>query len=129
MKNILLPTDFSKNAFNATKFALHLYEQEECTFHFLHTYTPATYAYSFSADGSFSNVETIASNQEKVYQESQDRLKEMLEHIINERPNEKHDFDVISAYNILTDEINEQISKRHIDLVIMGTKGDTNGGT
>ena len=129
MKNILLPTDFSKNAFNATKFALHLYEQEECTFHFLHTYTPATYSYSFSADGSFSNVETIASNQEKVYQESQDRLKEMLEHIINERPNEKHDFDVISAYNILTDEINEQISKRHIDLVIMGTKGDTNGGT
>ncbi|WP_373282945.1 universal stress protein [Aquaticitalea lipolytica] len=35
MKNILLPTDFSDNSWNAIKYALQLFKDEKCTFHLL----------------------------------------------------------------------------------------------
>ena len=37
-KRILLPTDFSKNARNAIRYALDLYSERECSFHFLNVY-------------------------------------------------------------------------------------------
>ncbi len=40
MKNILLPTDFSDNAYNALRYAAELYKEEDCTFFLLNTYTP-----------------------------------------------------------------------------------------
>ena len=41
MKNILIPTDFSENAWNAIEYALALFEKEECNINLLNTYTPA----------------------------------------------------------------------------------------
>ena len=35
--NILLPTDFSDNAWSAAVYALKLYADKECTFYFLYT--------------------------------------------------------------------------------------------
>ena len=43
MKRIVLPTDFSKNAFNAITYALKLFKDIECTFFLLNTYTPPVY--------------------------------------------------------------------------------------
>ncbi|HSP84039.1 MAG TPA: universal stress protein, partial [Gillisia sp.] len=43
MKKILLPTDFSENAFNAIKYAVQLFKKEKCTFFLLNTYTPVLY--------------------------------------------------------------------------------------
>ena len=43
MKKILLPTDFSDNSWNAIKYALQLYKDQECNFILLHTYTPIVY--------------------------------------------------------------------------------------
>ena len=43
MKKILLPTDFSDNAWNAIEYALKLFKDEVCTFYLLNTYTPAVY--------------------------------------------------------------------------------------
>ncbi|WP_299528057.1 universal stress protein, partial [uncultured Lutibacter sp.] len=36
MKNILLPTDFSENSWNAIKYALELYKKTACNFYLLH---------------------------------------------------------------------------------------------
>ena len=36
-KNILLPTDFSDNAWSAAVYALKLYANEECSFYFLYS--------------------------------------------------------------------------------------------
>lgn len=125
MKNILIPTDFSENAYNAIKYAIHLFEQEKCTFHFLHTYTPTAYAYDFNAGTGLISVESLKNEIDLVYQDSQDKLRRLLERIIENYPNDIHEFNTISAYNILTDEINTQIEERNIDLVIMGTQGAT----
>jgi hypothetical protein len=35
--NILLPTDFSDNAWSAIVYAFKLYEEEDCAFYFLHS--------------------------------------------------------------------------------------------
>ena len=43
MKRILLPTDFSDNAFEAIRYALLVFKDIECTFFLLHTYTPPVY--------------------------------------------------------------------------------------
>ena len=36
MKNVLLPTDFSENSWNAIKYAIHFLENIECHFYLLH---------------------------------------------------------------------------------------------
>ena len=36
MKNILLPTDFSENSWNAIEYALKLFEKKSCNFYLLH---------------------------------------------------------------------------------------------
>ena len=43
MKKILLPTDFSDNAWNAIVYALKLYKNQKCKFVLLNTYTPMIY--------------------------------------------------------------------------------------
>ena len=37
-KRILLPTDFSKNALNAIRYALDLYQDQNCDFYFLNAF-------------------------------------------------------------------------------------------
>ncbi|MEO5790216.1 MAG: universal stress protein [Gelidibacter sp.] len=43
MKNILLPTDFSNNSWNALRYAIKLFENDHCTFHLFTAYTPVVY--------------------------------------------------------------------------------------
>ena len=37
-RNILIPTDFSENAWNALNYAVHLYKEDECSFYLLNAY-------------------------------------------------------------------------------------------
>jgi hypothetical protein len=37
MKNILLPTDFSDNSWNAIEYAINFHKNDTCTFYLLHT--------------------------------------------------------------------------------------------
>ena len=41
MKNILVPTDFSENSWNAIQFALEFFKDSKCNFYLLHV-TPIT---------------------------------------------------------------------------------------
>ncbi len=43
-RNIVLPTDFSDNSWNAVCYTMELFKYQACDFHVLHTYTPNTYA-------------------------------------------------------------------------------------
>lgn len=50
MKKIILPTDFSDNAYNAIRYAAQLFNDVETTFYLLHTYTPAIYQTEYVLD-------------------------------------------------------------------------------
>ncbi|WP_396635815.1 universal stress protein [Maribacter sp. R77961] len=118
MKHILIPTDFSSNAWNAIQYALKLFKNEECTFYLLNTYTPAISSSRFMAasleGGLLANT---------AHNCSEMGLKNVLSLIAQKYPNEKHQFETISSFNLLVDEIVEIIARYSIDLVLVGTKG------
>ena len=120
MKRIILPTDFSDNAYNAICYAINLFKEEECTFYLLHTYTPAIYQaeYVLHSPGQIGLGD--------IYQEnSLTQLKELKKQLIAEFNNKKHTFMVHSAFNTLVDEIVETSENENADMVIMGTQGAT----
>ena len=118
MKKILLPTDFSENSWNAIKYALQLFKDQECNFVLLNTYTPIIYQVEFmqSSSAQLGIIDTM----KKV---SQNGLDELQEKINSEFNNPKHTFSQISAFNSLTYEIDDLYSNNIMDIIIMGTQG------
>ncbi len=120
MKRIILPTDFSENAYKAICYAINLFESEECTFYLLHTYTPAIYQaeYVLHSPGQIGLGD--------IYQESSlTQLEGLKKRLVSEFNNKKHTFLEHSAFNTLVDEIVETSKKENADMVIMGTQGAT----
>ncbi|MCF4102716.1 universal stress protein [Gillisia sp. M10.2A] len=120
MKRILLPTDFSENAYNAIKYAVQLLKNEECLFYLLNTYTPVLYdtEYILYAPSHLSLNEVYKNN-------SQVGLARVQEKITKAFPNPKHTFHHISSFSLLNEEIRAQVDEKKIDLIIMGTQGAT----
>lgn len=118
MKKILLPTDFSDNAWNAITYALQLYKNVKCNFILLNTYTPVVYQVEFmqSSEPQFQLMETVKETSKK-------KLHDLVEKIESEFPNPNHQFTTISSFNTLTGEISELYQGNVMDLIIMGTKG------
>ena len=118
MLNILIPTDFSDNSWNAIKYGLELYRNNDCTFYLLHVNPLPTYSGAGSSvRGSSSLIKEI------VLKESKDNLKKLLLRIKQLPLNPKHKFVNISFYDFFVDTIKREVENRKIDLIIMGTKG------
>jgi len=118
MKNILIPTDFSENAWNAARYAIELFKNEECTFHLLNTYTPAIASSRFMAasvdGGVLENGAQLCSKR---------GLQHVLERIHKKYNYPKHSFKTSTSFSFLVDEINETVEEQGIDLIVTGTKG------
>jgi nucleotide-binding universal stress UspA family protein len=121
MKNILLPTDFSDNAKNAINYALNLFKDDHCNFFLLNTYTPLIYNYDYR----MSSTGYLGEFTDAIKENSIKKLDEIKNELIIKFDNKKHQFEIISSFNLLTDEIKEIIEKKSIDLIVMGTKGAT----
>jgi nucleotide-binding universal stress UspA family protein len=120
MKNILLPTDFSDNSWNAIQYAVELFKDKKCNFFLLNTYTPMIY-----------NVEFMEVNTAKVglinamRETSEHKIDEVQEKIENQFKNPKHIFSKISSFETLTSEIEALYEGDVIHFIVMGTKGAT----
>ncbi len=120
MKKVLVPTDFSDNAYNAIRYAVQLYKGQETTFYLLHTYTPPIFQveYLFYSP---SQVGLGDSYQVK----SIKQLQELQERLMREFDNPEHTFVTRAAFNTLTDEVLNMTASEKTDLIVMGTKGVT----
>ncbi len=120
MKRILLPTDFSENAFNAMCYAVQLFKKDKCEFTLLHTYTPVTYNVGTVADSysTFELLEVLKSTVEQNLDKTEELLKEQFQ-------NPNHTFQKIGSYNLLINEIQDLIKEKDIELIVMGTTGAT----
>ena len=118
MKRIILPTDFSDNSINAIRYAMKLFEDNECTFYLMNTYTPAIYQteYVLHSPGQIGLGDIYQSD-------SQDQLEELEKKLTKEFKNSKHQIFTHSAFNILVDEVVTMTENEQADLVIMGTQG------
>jgi len=120
MKKILLPTDFSASAWNAIVYAIALFKNEACTFYLLHTYTPAFYRMDYLIGGPmFSAIPDVEVDI------SVAGLEHTLTKINDQYHHPQHHFELVSAFNILTHEINDLVATKGIDLIVMGTQGAT----
>lgn len=118
MRNILLPTDFSNNSWNAIKYALQLFKNQECIFHLLNVYTPIVYQVQYFEvpNGQSGLIDEIKESSSK-------QLDKQVDKINNELKNENHTFRKISSFNNLKNEIEELYQENVFDFIVMGTKG------
>jgi len=120
MKHILVPTDFSENAYRALIYATKLFQKNPCTIHILH---------SFEAQASKLTSRVDIGKSEKVmdnlYDEADKKCEEVRQRLIKDTAGCGHKFDVISTAMSLPRAMNRICAQRNVDLVIMGTKGQT----
>ncbi|RPD98725.1 universal stress protein [Aureibaculum marinum] len=116
MKNILIPTDFSKNAKTAIDYAISLYANVNCTFHILHS----TY---FINPESRTHITPHYVN--KVKEEGEIKTKETVSKLNKKNTNSKHNFKCIICDKKLSIAIDKSVKENAIDFIVMGTKGTT----
>lgn len=118
MKNILLPTDFSDSSKNAVDYALQLYKDELCTFHFLHVQKISNYT---------TDDLMVSSSNSDIYQaiiiDAKKELKEYVNLIRAKHKNSSHIFKESIDYDNFIDAIKQAQQINNIDLIIMGTNG------
>ncbi|TBN04341.1 universal stress protein [Hyunsoonleella flava] len=120
MKNILLPTDFSENSWNAIAYASKLFKDSECTFFLLNTYIPEIYhvEYILMEPAQFGLGDAIKENSLK-------QLSDFKNKISNTFKNPKHNIETIASFNSLISEMKDIVEDKNIDYLVMGTKGAT----
>ncbi|GAA4899290.1 universal stress protein [Flaviramulus aquimarinus] len=114
-RRILLPTDFSDNAQNAIDYAINLYANDTCDFYILNTY----YIEEFSME--LAAVRDL----EAFEQKSISGLSLIFKKLLNAENSKQHQYHMVSECGALIDIMKDIIEKHDIDIVIMGTKGDT----
>ncbi|MBQ4915937.1 universal stress protein [Maribacter sp. MMG018] len=118
MKNIMIPTDFSENAWNALLYGISFFEKTHCVFHIVHVSSMNT-----NASGETPMYISPEILEDSLLKESIGKLKELLERIQQLPLNPKHKFETVALYGFLTDHLKKEAKEREIDLIIMGTKG------
>lgn len=114
--HILVPTDFSDNAWSAALYALKIYADEPCKFYFSHTWT-------FLNSGSRTYISP--SYIEPLKDKAREQLAALKERAESESTNKDHEFETIFSEGELFESVEFSVKKYKIDLVVMGTKGAT----
>ncbi len=121
MRKILVPTDFSENAFNALKYACQVFKYEKSQFTILHAYADEVYQQDTSLQR---NKHELL--KEATFKKSEENLLRLHSEIVSYSPNPHHTFEIIPAFGLLIDELNDLVNERNVDVVVMGTRGSTN---
>jgi len=116
MKNILFPTDFSENSWNAIEYALKLFKDTPCNFYVLHV-----------APLNQSSIESnsLAIPKKAINVAGRDRLQDTCTGIRAITANMGHNFISLHEYGNLTDIIRKTVLDKKVNLIVMGTKGAT----
>ncbi|RMB64104.1 universal stress protein [Dokdonia sinensis] len=120
-RKILIPTDFSKNAWNAVTFASDLFKHQECIFYLLNAYSTSGYSTGDlmvpePGTKSYDNAQTVSEN----------GLAKIMDMLDFREDNPKHEYRTLSEFNDPLSAMRNVIEKVDIELVIMGTKGASN---
>lgn len=120
MRTILIPTDFSQNALHAINYAIELNKCERTYFYLLHAYADEVYGPYESKEG-----ESVDDQKTLIKKNADDSLNNIVADLTKKHHNPKHSFEVISVFESLVDAVNDFANKVNVDLVIMGTQGQT----
>lgn len=121
MRKVLIPTDFSENAFNALQYACQVFKYEKGDFFIVHAYADATYRQAVGDDRVI-----LEEFKENLFHRSEALLKKTKTDLREYSPNPKHTYNFISIFKTLVDAVNDIVNEENIDIVVMGTRGETN---
>lgn len=121
MRKVLIPTDFSENAYNALQYACQIFKYETSEFFILHAYADEVYKQEVGMSRSL-----LEELKEATLQNSEKKLQQIATDIKIYSPNPKHSYKTISVFGSLVDEVNEIVNQENMDIVVMGTRGKTN---
>jgi len=118
MKQILLLTDFSQSANNATHFALNFFAKETCQFYLMYVHKTRSFTMDDLVSNSRKSVYSTLLNKEK------QQLKNYKTHLQNTYS--QHSFSTIIDYDNLLSAIKQTIQSKSINLIVAGYDGSTN---
>lgn len=121
MKHILIPTDFSNNAFKAFQYATQLFEKEACVFYVCHSFENQVSQLTSRVD--IAKTESVVT---VLYDETEAKCEEVIFKIKTENNTPNHSFKAIATSLSLFRAVNKLIKKEVIDFVVIGNKGSTN---
>lgn len=121
MRKIVIPSDFSENAFNALKFAVELFKNERSEFYILHAYADEVYM-----NEGVLTQEFLDEFKATTKQNSDKELEKICEQITAEFHNPRHRFHTISAFGLLVDEVNDLAERENADIIVTSTRGKSN---
>lgn len=113
-KRIILPTDFSKNARNAIKYAVDVFKDEDVEYYLLNVYREP-HATSSSL---VSIVDILQKSSEESLQREEKKIRDLF-------PSMKLELSTVSRYGDTTMQINKLTQENKVDYIVMGTKGAT----
>ena len=113
MKNILVPTDFSKNSWNSLIYSMSFFKNVNCKFHILHV-LPPTNTINGELQKDIDQLDNISMSKKQTVQLCQNT-------VLPSFPN--HNFFYYEEHNLLIDAIRKHVFEKKIDLIVMGTKG------
>ncbi|WP_027067592.1 universal stress protein [Maribacter sp. Hel_I_7] len=120
MKHILIPTDFSDNAWNALVYGISFFKKTHCTFHIVHIN-----AINTNSSGEAAMYVSPDLLEKTILAESREKLKVLIKKVEKLPLNTKHYFKTQAIYGFLTDQLKDQVKEKNIELIIMGTKGSS----
>ncbi len=117
MINILIATDFSKEAYCALYYATRLFEHQDSKFYIVNFYGEEIHTSIYSLLNEEESIKIP-----ELRQNSQLASQETIHHIIRDSGLKRERFETISSEMKLTQGLDEIIMNKEIDLVVMGTK-------
>ncbi|SRX55155.1 universal stress protein [Aequorivita sp. CIP111184] len=120
MRKILIPTDFSENSWNAIKYATELFKYDHAEIYILHAFADEVYEAETRV-----TEEIFDKLKEKTLEKAKIELENFRNQIIEFSPNPKHEVHTMAEFGMLVDSVNDWVEKENIDVVVMGTKGQT----
>ena len=120
MKNILLPTDFSENAWNAALYGIDLYKEESCCFFLMNSYDVNGYY-----ENSVMDPVPAKKDLQKAKANSEEKLHRLFEILKKRLLNPKHKFKCVASNKTLIDSIAHELSLNEFDVILIGTQGTT----
>lgn len=114
MKNILVPTDFSNNAYSALFYAVKLLKGKATNYFLLNAY---------DANTALKEILVEKDRVDQLKLESLEGLQNLVHRIKLDFPKTKHTFEYISHFGELQSILIKEVEDRQIDLVVMGNSG------
>ncbi|MEM8998963.1 MAG: universal stress protein [Bacteroidota bacterium] len=115
MKNVLVPIDFSMNAWNAIRYAQQLFRETSCTFYVLHVDSAPKEVLSILNNGNIAVKETLTTPRK--------RLGELVQRAKKTFFNSNHVYVPLIEHGQFIEYMKKTVHEKNIDLIVMGTKG------